>query len=137
MSVNDSEASVIVETPTGEKYDINNISGKAKKQLIDAGKIKSDAFVGGPNIPGKVLAKMRAEHAERMAKEEKRKPPAITAGELVKHKGHVREVVEVDNEKNRIAYKKDPKGKKLTWVPFKNVTVVGEDEEEENEEKDE
>lgn len=56
-------ASVEVRTKDGSVIDANNISGKKKLELIEAGKIQLDSFVMPANMPGKLLKAMREKHA--------------------------------------------------------------------------
>lgn len=132
MSANDIEAEVIVTLTDGSKVDINNIPGKKKKELIKKGQIAAEKFVIAPNMPGKLLAQKRKEFLESLEREEQATPEFLK-GEMVKHKGHVVEIADVDNENKKLMYKK---GKKKIWVSFKNVKII-EEEKEDGEEKEE
>lgn len=107
IETDDSEAtgSMVVESASGVKYDVSNISGARKRQLIMDGEIGIDVFVSPPNMPGKKLAAMRAAHAASVqsgidgeVKKAKIKVNPFATGDLVEHKGHVSEVLEVTDK---------------------------------------
>jgi hypothetical protein len=52
-------AAVLVASVNGQEYDIRNIPGFKRKQLIDSGAIKLESFVQADNMPGAKLKKMR------------------------------------------------------------------------------
>lgn len=123
----DEPASVIVSTHTGGKYDINNITGKRKIQLITEGEIKEEAFDTPPNMPGKKLK----EYRENLAKSRKANADAVeedtpndfNVGDLVKFDGHVSEVVKVHEKKGVLIHKRE--GGKM-WVRHSKVEAVAE-----------
>jgi len=123
----DDPASVIVTNIRGEGYDIKNIPGFKRKQLIDSGEITVESFVQADNMPGAKLQKLR----ERFKKSNKMlstKPTTpidiskLLVGSLVSYRKTVTEVRKIDVKKNRVLI--NNKENKGIWVPVENLKEV-------------
>ena len=117
----DAPASVLVKTAKGGQYDINNISGAAKKKLIRAGEIEEDAFNTPDNMPGKKLAELRARKREETKDNGHPDiPNPYHEGQLVQYREYVSEVVEVDEKKGVKIRKRE--GGISKWIHHSKVS---------------
>jgi hypothetical protein len=118
-------ASIEVQTPSGDKFDINNISGKRKALLVMEGQIKADAFVAPPNVGGKKLRQLRESHNQnienRIAEMNDSTDNPYKIGNLVEHKGVVLEVQKIHPEKGVLLPKAE--GGKM-WVHHTKVKLA-------------
>ena len=125
----DDPASVIVTNIRGEGYDIKNIPGFKRKQLIDDGDISVESFVQADNMPGAKLKKMR----DKFKKSNPTLAPStkpttsinintLQIGSLVSYKKIVTEVKKIDLDKGRVLV--NNKENKGVWVPVENLKEV-------------
>lgn len=125
---NDNEpASVMVGTSVGNKYDINNLSGKKKKQLIAEGDMSEDAFTAPPNMPGKKLAELRKEKRSNKVESNPNIENTYSVGDIIKFRDLVAEVLKVHAKKGVLITKRD--GSK-TWVHHSKIELASEPNEE-------
>lgn len=114
----DAPASTIVRTSLGGVFDIKNISGRMKKQLTDSGEVSHDAFVAPDNMPGKMLAQLRAEADTRRAKEVAKQ---FKIGDIVTYRKGNYEVLKVHSKKGvKIRTKKNEVS---GWLSFSEVKL--------------
>lgn len=130
-------ASVMVHIQGGE-YDIKNLPGYKRKQLIESGQATVGTFIQADNMPGYKLKAMRDRLAGNLGLKEK-KSDAITdistleEGSLVKFKKHVTEVKKLNPEKNLVYI--DIKGVKKGWIGIEKLKAVNIPPKEEEEEE--
>lgn len=110
-------------TMVGE-YDVANMPGRLKYQLIKSGEMSVDRFITPPNMPGKKLKELRDAHRARIEEqfglmESLQETNPYKVGDMVTYKDLVVEVLEVKGPKIKIT---NSEGKKVL-VPFKNVTA--------------
>src|SRR3990170_4044498 len=121
----DEPASVLIDTESKDKIDINNISGKRKARLVMEGEISIDNFLLPSNMPGKQLKELRDRHRSAFDSGIKRltkdAPNTYQVGELVKYRESVSEVLEVDSNKG-VKIRKREGGTK--WVHHTKVEMV-------------
>lgn len=125
-------ASVIVQNIRGEGYDIKNIPGIKRQQLINSGDISIESFVQADNVPGAKLQKLRdrfkkSNNLEADTKSDtKPKTPIdinkLEVGSLVMYKKIVTEVKKIDLTKGRVLV--NNKENKGVWVPVESLKEV-------------
>lgn len=120
----DAPVSVEVETSSGNKIDVNNVSGMKKAELIASGEMEIDRFLAPPNMPGKKLAELRANHRKSMLKSlnviEGEDANPYKVGDLIKFKKHRSEITEIDGA---FVMFRSAKNKKLK-VHHKRVELI-------------
>lgn len=122
MSEDQESPSVIVKTSNGGIYDINNISGRRKLELIKDGEMGIDEFIAPDNMPGKKLKELRDAHRSNLGNALKQgEANTFKTGDLVQFKGVATEVTKVDPDKGLLITKKD--GTKA-WVHHSKVKPV-------------
>ena len=121
-------ASVIVHSIRGEGYDIKNLPGFKRKQLIESGDITIDSFVQADNMPGAKLKALRDKFRANNNIAPNTKPTTpidintLQVGTLVMYKKIVTEVKKIDLKKNRVLV--NNKENKGVWVPVENLKEV-------------
>ena len=129
-------ASVMVTSTQGQGFDIKNIPGFKRKQLIDSGQINLTSFVMEDNMPGAKLKKLR--DAFKLNNSMTQGAPSISLiditsleeGSLVSYRNTVTEVKKINVEKGLVYI--NLKGNKKGWInvaKLKAVTIPPEDEE--------
>jgi hypothetical protein len=121
--------SVVVRVNSGQTYDLKNLPGAKRKQLIDAGEISIDKFVQADNMPGYKLKLMRdrfkinnpqlAESNTSVAEIDITK---LQKGDLVSYKNIVTPVKDINMKKNLVNI--DIKGKIKGWVSINKLKPV-------------
>lgn len=131
-------ATVLVTVNGNQNYDIKNLPGFKRKQLIESGQLSIDSFIKADNIPGYKLKLMRERFKANNGLVAGNKPePTIditklSVGDLVSYKNTVTEVKEINLTKNSVYI--DIKGKKKGWVnisKLKPVTIPPDNEDDE------
>lgn len=121
-------ATVIVTNFRGEHYDIKNIPGFKRKQLIDSGDISIESFVQADNMPGAKLKKLRDRFKKSNNIMSDTKPVIsidinkLELGSLVMYRKVVTEVKKIDVKKGKVLVKN--RENKDVWVPVSNLKVV-------------
>jgi hypothetical protein len=122
----------------GNAYDLSNISGKAKQRLIQEGKIPAANFIGGDNLPGKVIAEMRAKekvNTDKLEKELQKKAEeelikqenVYKVGDTVVFRKYASQILEVHPKKGLKLKLRE--GRKSKWIHHSKVQPVSDDEE--------
>lgn len=117
-------ASIFIRSESGVVYDMNNISGKLRKQLIMEGEMSADSFSGHQNISGKRLKELREAKKEvlDLTSGETLERNTLVVGDLIKFRNIVSEVTDVDPVHGVKIIKED--GKKSKWIHHTKVQKV-------------
>src|SRR6266496_1224126 len=125
----DELVSVIVTNVHGEGYDIKNIPGFKRKQLIDSGDITLESFVQADNMPGAKLKSIRDKFKSNnnMTTGDANTTPEIDinnleVGSLVMYKKVVTEVKKINVEKGLVYI--SLQGGKNGWINVVKLKVV-------------
>jgi hypothetical protein len=116
-------ASAMVRTSSG-RYDIHNITGVRKAQLIMEGEVDSDVFISPPNVTGAKLKELRDAHNATMDKAIQNISDVkneYKKGDLVKYHNIVVEVLDVHDTRGVKITKRE--GGKV-WVHQSKVEKV-------------
>lgn len=104
-----------------ERYDLNNISGETKRDLIKRGLVEPGRFYSPNNVGGAQLVEERSKRGL----SDKKTAPKFVAGMLVKYKSKVYEVLEYREKDNKLSVNK---GDKKILISAENVEIVEDDE---------
>jgi hypothetical protein len=128
-------ATVIITSVSGQGYDIKNIPGFKRKQLIDSGDITVESFVQADNMPGAKLKKMRDafKSNNNIVPDDKSTPlidiNTLEIGGLVSYRKFVTEIRKINIEKGLVNINYNGK---VVWVnvaKLKSVNIPPDDEE--------
>lgn len=120
-------ASIMIEAHSGF-YDINNMPGYKRKQLIESGAVSIDRFTQADNVPGHKLKKMRDALKKNLGFKVKESSSSIIdittleIGGLVSYKNTAVEIKELDIKKGKVYI--NVKGLHKGWVNIKNLKSV-------------
>jgi len=119
-------ASVMLTINSGQNYDIKNLPGFKRKQLIENGEASIDSFVQADNMPGYKLKKMRDRFRENNNLVDSSIPfvdiKTLTVDSLVSYRNIVTEAKKINVEKGLVYIK--IKGKKEGWVKVEKLKPV-------------
>lgn len=124
-------ASVIVTNVRGEGYDIKNIPGFKRKQLIESGDISIESFVQADNMPGSKLKKLRDRFklSNNMGTRDSNSASKalldindLTVGSLVTYRKVVTEVKKINVKKGLVYI--NIKGTKDGWIGIDKLKPV-------------
>lgn len=104
-------------------YDVMNMPGKIKLELIEKGELEPERFVTPPNMPGKKLKALRDQHAARLDEQFKKKHDKedsalkdnpYKVSDHVRYQGEVYEIIEIEGSRVKFQRFSEKKKKMVT-----------------------